>query len=45
MRQLNNSNHKDMSAYLMDFGFGGYVGYGGGMPVALMKEELKMYEG
>lgn len=40
MRQLGNSNHKDMSAYQMDFGFGGFVGYGGGVPSLLVKEEL-----
>ena len=45
MRQLGTSNHKFLLAYLMDFGFGGFVGYGGGMPIGLVKEELKMYEG
>jgi len=52
MRQLGIANHKDMSAYLQDFGFGGFVGYGGGVPCGMMseKEELmrrmmKMYDG
>ena len=45
MRRLGTSNHKVMSAYLMDFGFGGFVGYGGGMSIGLVKEDLKMYEG
>ena len=36
-----------MSAYLQDFGFGGFVGYGSGVPGGMMseEEELKMYEG
>ena len=32
----------------MDFGFGGFIGYGKGMPVGLVNEELnerKMYDG
>lgn len=36
MRQLIVSIHKDMSAYLMDFGFGGFVGYGGGVASLLV---------
>ena len=28
-------------AYLMDFGFGGFLGYGKGVPVGLVNEELK----
>ena len=40
MKQLGTSMHKDMSAYQMDFGFGGFVGYGGGVSVGLVKEEL-----
>ena len=39
MKQLGTSIHKDMSAYLQDFGFGGFVGYGGGVSVGLVKEE------
>lgn len=31
MRQFNTSIHKEMSAYLMDFGFGGFIGYGKGV--------------
>lgn len=29
-----------MSAYLQDFGFGGFVGYGGAVPSLLVNEEL-----
>ena len=39
MKQLGTSMHKDMSAYQMDFGFGGFVGYGGGVSAGLVKEE------
>ena len=48
MRQLNIVNHKDMSEYLQDFGFGGFFGYGGAASVGLVKEELsrwKIYDG
>lgn len=41
MRQLYNSNYTGIPAYLMDFGFGGFLGYGKGMPVGLVNEELK----
>ena len=42
MRQLGCSNYKDMSAYLMDFGFGGFIGYGKGVSVGLAMEELNI---
>lgn len=29
-------------AYLMDFGFGGFIGYGKGVPVGLVMEELNI---
>jgi hypothetical protein len=48
MKQLGTSMHKDMSAYQMDFGFGGFVGYGGGVSVEFVMEEprrRKMYDG
>ena len=50
MKQLCPSNHKEMSAYLQDFGFGGFVGYGSSVPCGLMSEveELMrrmMYDG
>ncbi len=35
-------------AYLMDFGFGGFIGYGKGVSVGLVMEELRrrmMYDG
>ena len=32
-------------AYLMDFGFGGFLGYGRSMSCCVGEEELKMYEG
>ena len=41
MRQLNNSYHNGMAGYLMDFGFGGFIGYGKGVSVGLVNEELK----
>ena len=42
MRKFDSSNYAGIPAYLMDFGFGGFLGYGKGMPddVAL-DEELK----
>ena len=42
MRRLYNSDYTGIPAYLMDFGFGGFLGYGKGMPVCLVvNEELK----
>jgi len=40
MRRLYTSTYSDMTVYQMDFGFGGFVGYGGCMHVGLVKEEL-----
>ena len=40
MRQLYSSNYTGIPAYLMDFGFGGFLGYGKGVPVGLVMEEL-----
>lgn len=40
MRRLYTSTYSDMTAYQKDFGFGGFVGYGGGVSVGLMMEEL-----
>jgi hypothetical protein len=40
MRQFDNSNYTGIPAYLMDFGFGGFLGYGKGVPVCLVNEEL-----
>jgi len=48
MKQLVTSMHKDMTVYQMDFGFGGFVGYGGDVPNLLVKEEPRrrmMYDG
>ena len=48
MRQLDTTYHYGMAGYLMDFGFGGFVGYGGGEPSLLVMEELRrrmMYDG
>ena len=39
MRQLN-VYHSGMAGYLMDFGFGGFIGYGKGVSVGLVMEEL-----
>ena len=41
MRRLYNSGYMGIPAYLMDFGFGGFLGYGKGVPVGLVNEELK----
>ena len=41
MRQLYHSDYTGIPAYLMDFGFGGFLGYGKGMPVRMVMEELK----
>ena len=42
MKQLGTSMHKDMSAYQMDFGFGGFIGYGTGVSVGLLMEEPRI---
>ena len=39
MRQLYSSNYTGIPAYLMDFGFGVFLGYGKGMPVSLLVNE------
>ena len=39
MKQFN-SYHNGMAGYLMDFGFGGFIGYGKGVSVGLVMEEL-----
>lgn len=47
-RSLYTSNYNGTTGYLMDFGFGGYVGYGGGVPSLLVMKELRrrmMYDG
>ena len=41
MRQLN-TYHSGMAGYLMDFGFGGFIGYGKGVFVRLVMEELNI---
>ncbi len=42
MKRLYHSEYMGIPAYLMDFGFGGFLGYGKGMPVGVvMNEELK----
>lgn len=38
MKQLNNTYHSGMAGYLMDFGFGGFIGYGKGASVGLVME-------
>jgi hypothetical protein len=50
MKQLGTSIHKDMTTYLQDFGFGGFLGYGSGVPGGMMSEEEElmrrmMYDG
>ena len=39
MRQLD-TYHNRMAGYLMDFGFGGFIGYGKCVSVGLAMEEL-----
>ena len=45
MTQLNNSYRNGMAGYLMDVGFGGFIGYGKGLSCFEGEEELKMYDG
>ena len=48
MKQLSTTYHSGMAGYLMDFGFGGFIGYGKGVSVGLVKEKLRrrmMYDG
>ena len=49
MKQLGTSIHNDMTTYLRDFGFGGFLGYGSGVPSGLLNEEelrrRMMYDG
>ena len=44
-RGLYTSNCTGIPAYLMDFGFGGFLGYGRSVSSCVGEEELKMYEG
>lgn len=44
-RMLYTSNYTGIPAYLMDFGFGGFLGYGRRVSSCVGEEELKMYEG
>ena len=44
-RGLYTSNYTGIPAYLMDFGFGGFLGYGMRMSCCVGEEELMMYEG
>ena len=41
-RRLYTSNYIGMTGYLMDFGFGGFIGYGKGVAVELVMEELNI---
>lgn len=36
--------HNGMAGYLMDFGFGGFIGYGKGVSVGLVMEELDRWK-
>ncbi len=42
MRKLNTFTFNDIPAYLMDFGFGGFLGYGGLCLGNCLGEELKI---
>ena len=44
-RRLYTSNYTGIPVYLMDFGFGGFLGYGRRVSCCVGEEELKMYEG
>ncbi len=44
-RRLYTSNYTGIPAYLMDFGFGGFLGYGRRVSCCVGEEELMMYEG
>lgn len=39
-RRLDTSNYIGMAGYLMDFGFGGFIGYGKGVSKCVGEEEL-----
>ena len=43
MRQIDTSYYSGMAGCLMDFGFGGFIGYGKVVPVGLVKEELRRW--
>jgi len=48
MRQLDTTYHYGMAGYLMDFGFGGFLGYGRRVSSCVGEEELRrrmMYDG
>ena len=48
MRRLYIPNYIGMAGYLMDFGFGGFIGYGKGVSCCVGEEELMkrmMYDG
>ena len=48
MRRLYTSNYIGVAGYLMDFGFGGFIGYGKGVCLCEVEEELMkrmMYDG
>lgn len=42
MKLLSTTCHSGMAGYLMDFGFGGFFGYGKCVPVGLVMEELNI---
>jgi len=44
-RGLCTSDYTGIPAYLMDFGFGGFLGYGRRVSCCVGEEELMMYEG
>ena len=44
-RRLYILNYTGIPAYLLDFAFGGFLGYGRSMSCCMGEEELKMYEG
>ena len=45
MRKGYHSEYMGIPAYLMDFGFGGFLGSGRRVSCCVGEEELKMYEG
>ena len=42
MRQLDTTYHSGMAGYLMGFGFGGFIGYGKGVSLEMVMEELNI---
>ena len=44
MRQFKTSYYKEISAYQKDFGFGGFVGYGGSLAAVVADDLVDFYD-